>query len=59
VKIYYVTTTREVNKKRRESRIIGFVSVFGWESAEKKAHCKYPTYEITGLHEKPARFRKR
>lgn len=56
-KIYYVTEQRRLNKKRVESKVVGFVSVFGWESAEDKAAKKYPHNQDITLHEKPRRVK--
>lgn len=58
VKLFYVTSERKLNKRTSESRVVGFVSVFGWESAKKKAEAKYPGFAISGLHERPLHRRK-
>ena len=48
---FWVTTTQKLNKRTERSQTIGFVSVFGWETAEKKARAKYPGHENLHLHE--------
>ncbi len=50
-KLYWVTERVKLNKKQEKSRVVGFVSVFGWESAEKKAQAKFPGFDISGVHE--------
>ena len=55
---FWVTTTRKLNKKTEESRTIGFVSVFGWETAIKKAAQKYPGYQNLQLHKMIERRRR-
>lgn len=57
MKIYFVTTTTRVNKKQIRSRIVGFVSTFGWESAEDKAAKKYPGMDNYQVHENVKRFK--
>lgn len=55
-RIYYVTESFRC-KKRVTSKVVGFVSVFGWESAEDKAARKYPHNQNISLHEKPRRVK--
>lgn len=51
MKLYLVTQQQKVNKKTRVSKVVGFISVFGWESAGDKAARKYPELEDIQLHE--------
>lgn len=57
VKLYWVTSSERVDKKHTKSREIGFVSVFGWESAPDKAVKKYPGFGNYQLHEMRRRWR--
>lgn len=54
-KLFYVTTANRQGK-HTTSRVVGFVSTFGWESAETKAKRKYPNLDQFSLHERPRRF---
>lgn len=56
-KLFIVTQEQQVNKKTRKSKVIGFISVFGWESAEQKAAAKYPWGGVS-IHEAPTHKRK-
>lgn len=51
-KIFFVTKATFVNKRTVKSKVVGFVSTFGWESAEAKAKAKYPGLSNFQLHEK-------
>lgn len=42
--------TKEVKPKK--SKVMGFVTVFGWESPQKKAEAKYPELGEIQIHEK-------
>jgi hypothetical protein len=53
MKIYIVTTARRLSKQHSESRVVGFVSCFGWESQRKaleKAAYKYPGMGNWSVH---------
>lgn len=50
-KVYYVTTPAD--KRGTKHNFKGFVSVFGWESAEEKAAKKYPHLKDVTLYERP------
>lgn len=52
-KLFWVTSAHKLNKKQQLSRVIGFVTVFGWESAEVKATRKYPGHDNYGVHLAP------
>lgn len=52
-KIFLVTRETRESKKRYKSTLVGFVSTFGWESAEKKAKSKYPGHDNLKLVEYP------
>lgn len=52
-KIYLVTREVQETKKRYKSTLIGFVSTFGWESADRKAAKKYPGHDNLKLVEYP------
>lgn len=58
MKLYTVTQTQQVNKKHTRSKVVGFISVFGWESAEEKAARKYAGLENLQIHENPRRPRR-
>lgn len=56
IKLFYVTQATRVSKKRVSSRVVGFVSTFGWEKPEDKAAKKYPQLENFDVHEVPKKF---
>lgn len=58
MKTFIVTQSQQVNKRQIRSKVVGFVSVFGWESAEDKAAKKYAGLDNIQVHEAP-RTRKR
>lgn len=54
-KLYFVTREITVNKGNVKSKVMGFVSVFGWEKPEVKAAAKYPGFNNIKVHESLAR----
>lgn len=58
MKVYYVTNEQRMGKKQVVSKVVGFVSIFGWESqktAIEKASAKYPHMSNWSVHEAPKR----
>lgn len=58
-RIFYVTTVNQFSKKQQRSSVVGFISLFGWESdkrAIEKAVAKYPNQDNWSVHE--SKFRR-
>lgn len=56
-KVFLVSTNRKVSRNYIESKIVGFVTVFGWEKPVVKAAAKYPGLGNIQVHESTRLFK--
>lgn len=57
MKTFLVTQAIPLSKKTSKSKVVGFITTFGWEKPEEKAGKKYPHLDRFQVHEVTKKFR--